>query len=349
MSAPFTFTLPEELAAKEPPERRGLSRDGVRLMVIDRAKDNKVTHTKFNCLSEFLLPGDLLVFNSSRTLPASLQGCEVNGTCLEVRLAHKLPDDSWLALLLCQQGEPFTCGLRSGMQLDFGLGLTASVEQRDRHIPRLWQIRFNQRDTELIDSFYRLGQPVRYEYVSSPWDLDYYQTVYAVEPGSAEMPSAGRAFTWKLLFDLKRKGIETTNIVLHTGLSSYMDDELDALHPASEEEYFISDLAARKINRARSNGSRIIAVGTTVVRALESVATNKGEITARHGYTRLHIDANHRLKVVNGLLTGMHEPEASHLDLLTAFLSPQHIKVAYKVAVKQQYLWHEFGDLNLIV
>ena len=347
MSAPFTFTLPQELAAKEPAERRGIGRDEVRLMVIDRTKNNRVTHTKFNNLSEFLLPGDLLVFNSSRTLPASLKGCQANGTCLEVRLAHKLPDNSWLALLLCQQGELFSCGLGNGMELDFGLGLTAVVEKRDSHIHRLWQIRFNRRDSELIDLFYRLGQPVRYSYVSQPWDLDYYQTVYAVEPGSAEMPSAGRAFTWKLLFDLKRKGIETTNIVLHTGLSSYMDDELDAQHPASQEEYFISEEAAQKINRARK-GSRIIAVGTTVVRALESAA-RRGKITAQHNYTRLHINANHQLKAVDGLLTGMHEPEASHLDLLTAFLPPAQIKDAYTDAVAKQYLWHEFGDLNLII
>lgn len=348
MSAPFRFTLPRELAAKEPAERRGISRDEVRLMVIDRTQNNKVTHTRFDRLNEFLQPGDLLVFNSSRTLPASLKGCEANGTCLEVRLAHKLPDDSWLALLLCQQGEPFSCGLRSGMKLDFGLSLTATVEKCDPHISRLWQIRFNHRDTELIDLFYRLGQPVRYSYVSAPWDLDYYQTVYAVEPGSAEMPSAGRAFTWKLLFDLKRKGIETTNIVLHTGLSSYMDDELDASHPVSEEEYFISDIAAQKINRARSRGNRIIAVGTTVVRALESVV-DRERITAQHGYTRLHINANHQLKAVDGLLTGMHEPEASHLDLLTAFLPAKQIQDAYSEAIAKQYLWHEFGDLNLIL
>lgn len=348
MSAPFTFTLPQELAAKEPAERRGIGRDGVRLIVIDRTQNNKVTHTKFDRLNDFLLPGDLLVFNSSRTLPASLKGCEANGTCLEVRLAHKLPDNSWLALLLCQQGEPFSCGLRNQMELNFGLGLTAKVEKRDSHIHRLWQIRFNHQDTELIDLLYRLGQPVRYSYVSAPWDLDYYQTVYAVEPGSAEMPSAGRAFTWKLLFDLKRKGIETTNIVLHTGLSSYMDDELDARHPASEEEYFISDVAAEKINRARNRDRRIIAVGTTVVRALES-AVDRGKVTARHGYTRLHINAHHQLKAVDGLLTGMHEPEASHLDLLTAFLPARQIKDAYTQAVAQQYLWHEFGDLNLIV
>ena len=348
MSAPFTFTLPKELAAKEPAERRGIGRDEVRLMVIDRHRHNQIIHAKFNCLNEFLLPGDLLVFNSSRTLPASLKGCQINGTCLEVRLAHKLPDNSWLALLLCQEGELFSCGLRNGIKLDFGLGLTAKVERRDSYIHRLWQIRFNHRGSELMDLFYRLGQPVRYEYVSAPWNLDYYQTVYAVEPGSAEMPSAGRAFTWKLLFDLKRRGIETTNIVLHTGLSSYMDDELDALHPASEEEYFISDVAARKIDRAKSRGNRIIAIGTTVVRALESVAT-EGAITPRHDYTRLHINANHRLKLVDGLLTGMHEPEASHLDLLTAFLPAEQIKAAYKMAVDKQYLWHEFGDLNLIV
>ena len=346
MSAPFIFTLPQELAAKEPAERRGIGRDEVRLMVIDRTQNNKVTHTKFNHLSDFLLPGDLLVFNSSRTLPASLKGCQANGNCLEVRLAHKLPDDSWLALLLCQQGEPFSCGLRKGMELDFGFGLTGVVERQDTHIHRLWQIRFNYKDTELIDLFYRLGQPVRYSYVSAPWDLDYYQTVYAVEPGSAEMPSAGRAFTWKLLFDLKRKGVETTNIVLHTGLSSYMDDELDAQHPASQEEYFISEDAAQKINRARSKGRRVIAVGTTVVRALESVGR---EITAQHGYTRLHINASHKLKAVDGLLTGMHEPEASHLDLLTAFLPAEQIQSAYTEAVAKQYLWHEFGDLNLII
>ena len=348
MSAPFVFTLPKELAAKEPAERRGISRDEVRLMVIDRNQNNKVTHTKFDRISDFLQPGDLLVFNSSRTLPASLKGCQANGNCLEVRLAHKQADDSWLALLLCQQGERFSCGLRSGMELDFGLGLTATVEERDSHIHRLWQIRFNYRGTELIDLFYRLGQPVRYSYVSSPWDLDYYQTVYAVEPGSAEMPSAGRAFTWKLLFDLKRKGIETANIVLHTGLSSYLDDELDAQHPASTEEYFISEAAAEKINYARSRGNRIIAVGTTVVRALES-AIARGTMTPQHNYTRLHINANHQLKAVDALLTGMHEPEASHLDLLTAFLPAEQIKDAYTDAVNKQYLWHEFGDLNLII
>lgn len=349
MTIPFSFTLPLELSAQEPPERRGIARDQVRLLVLDRLT-GQVEHTQFNRLGERLHPGDLLVFNSSRTLPAVLNGCQVPmGPCLEVRLAEHLPDDSWLALLLCQQGDPFACGLRGGMQIHFNQALSAIIDERDRHIPRLWKLRFSKSGTELMDWLYRLGQPVRYEYVSAPWNLDYYQTVYAKEPGSAEMPSAGRAFTWKLLFDLKRRGIETAHIVLHTGLSSYMDDDLDAQHLASEEEYFISETAAQKINQTREAGRRAIAVGTTVVRALESVADSQGKVKAGHGYTRLHITANHPLKVVKGLLTGLHEPEASHLDLLTAFLSADKIQKAYQEAVQQRYLWHEFGDLNLII
>lgn len=358
MSTPFTFLLPEELSAKEPPERRGIARDGVRLMAIDR-KSGKVQHSRFNGISEFLRPGDLLIFNTSRTLPAALKGCDTRSVkppadrtlnkCLEIRLAQHLPDDSWLALLMCQQGDPFACGLQPGMHLDFGEGLTAKVENQDIHIPRLWKLWFSLAGTQLMDSIYRLGNPIRYEYVSKAWDLDYYQTVYAKEPGSAEMPSAGRAFTWKLLFDLKRSSIDTAQIVLHTSLSSYMDDELDALHPASEEEYFISETAAQKINRTRKQGGRIIAVGTTVVRALESAVDIDGFIKPQHNYTRLHICAEHRLRAVDGLLTGMHEPEASHLDLLTAFLPAEQIQIAYEDAVQRGYLWHEFGDLNLIV
>ncbi|HEY6190400.1 MAG TPA: S-adenosylmethionine:tRNA ribosyltransferase-isomerase [Pyrinomonadaceae bacterium] len=349
MSSPFSFTLPPELSAKEPPERRGLARDHVRLMVIERAS-RKVEHTRFDRLGQYLRRGDLLVFNTSRTLPASLQACAAPvGPCIEIRLAEHLPDDSWLALLLCQRGDPFSCGLRAGMQVVFDEGLTATVAERDERIPRLWRLRFSKTGTELINVLYRLGRPVRYEYVSAPWDLDYYQTVYAKEPGSAEMPSAGRAFTWRLLFDLKRQGIEMAYLVLHTTISSYMDDELDALHPASEEEYFINQTTAEKINAAREQGGRVIAVGTTVVRALESVADEQGRIQAGHGYTQLRITAAHKLKAADGLLTGLHEPEASHLDLLAAFLPAEQIREAYEEAVRLGYLWHEFGDLNLIV
>src|SRR5213593_1592095 len=351
MGAPFAFTLPAELSAKEPPERRGIRRDQVRLLVIERAT-GKIEHTRFDKIDTYLRQKDLLVFNSSRTLPASMRGCEcsaAHGPCMEVRLAEHLPDDSWLALLLCEQGDPFDCGLREGMRIEFAEGLYAAVVARDANIPRLWKLHFSISGTELVDLIYRLGKPIRYEYVSAPWELDYYQTVYAKEPGSAEMPSAGRAFTWKLLLDLKRRGIDSAYIVLHTGLSSYMDDELDRQHPASEEEYFVSRITAQKINRTREGAGRIIAVGTTVVRALESAASENGSVTEAHGYTRLKIDRHHKLRCVEGLLTGLHEPEASHLDLLSAFLPAEQIHVAYREAVARRYLWHEFGDLNLIL
>ena len=353
IAAPFSFTLPPDLAAKEPPERRGISRDKVRLMVIDR-RTFAVTHSRFDHLDEFLRPGDLLVFNASRTLPAALEGCSwPEGSCLEVRLAHHLPDDSWLGLLLCRRSDPFSCGLRRGMEIQFGEGLTATVTDRDQTIPRLWKLRFSRSGVDLVDTIYRIGRPVRYEYVSAPWNLDYYQTVYANQPGSAEMPSAGRPFTWQMLLSLKRRGIATAFVLLHTGLSSYMDDELDARHPVSEEEYLIGEDAAERINRAHQQGGRVIAVGTTVVRALESAADAQGRVPlgreAGHGYTRLHITAQHTLKAVDGLLTGLHEPEASHLDLLTAFLPAETIRQAYEDAVQMRYLWHEFGDLNLIL
>jgi S-adenosylmethionine:tRNA ribosyltransferase-isomerase len=351
VSTPFEFVLPPELSAKEPPERRGIGRDQVRLLVIDRTS-GAVEHSRFDKIGNYLRANDLLVFNSSRTLPASMSGCDCSrkhGPCMEVRLAERLPDDSWLALLLCEKGDPFGCGLQPQMQIQFAEGLSATVLERDTRIPRLWKMRFSISGPELVDVIYRLGKPIRYEYISAPWDLDYYQTVYATEPGSAEMPSAGRAFTWKLLLDLKRRGIDTAYTVLHTGLSSYMDDELDAQHPVSEEEYFVSATTAEKINRVRENSGRVIAVGTTVVRALESIVDPSGKISEAHGYTQLKIDNQHRLKSVDGLLTGLHEPEASHLDLLSAFLPPAKIRAAYEEAIARKYLWHEFGDLNLIL
>jgi S-adenosylmethionine:tRNA ribosyltransferase-isomerase len=349
MMAPFTFALPPQLAAREPPERRGVPRDQVRLMVLDR-RTGQVEHTRFDRLGDYLHSGDLLVFNSSRTLPAVLDGCAAaGGPCIEVRLAEHLPDDSWLALLVCRGGDPFGCGLGAGLRIAFSRGLTATVQERDRHIPRLWKLRFSHSGGALIDLLYRLGKPVRYEHVREPWALDYYQTVYAREPGSAEMPSAGRAFTWRLLFALERRGIESAHVVLHTGLSSYLDDKLDAQHPVCEEEYLLSEAAAAKVNRARAAGRRVMAVGTTVVRTLESAADRGGRVRAGHGYTRLRITADHELKAVDGLLTGLHEPEASHLDLLTAFLPAERIRAAYEEAVGLGYLWHEFGDLNLIV
>jgi S-adenosylmethionine:tRNA ribosyltransferase-isomerase len=358
MVSPFHFHLPDALAAPEPPEMRGLARDGVRLMAVDRG-NGQVTHARFRDLPSLLRKGDCLVFNASRTLPASLTAAvdwraagvagpgSDRGPSLQIRLARRLDDCTFSALLLDAAESPWP-GHAGGLILEFG-NLSAEVLMREPSNPRLWRIRFDRSGAPLMESLSRLGNPVRYWYSSKPWDLDYYQTVYAREPGSMEMPSAGRAFTWRLLLELRRRGVETAFLVLHAGLSSYMDAEFDATHPASEEPYSIGREAAAKVNAARASGGRVIAVGTTVVRALESAIDGSGLVQPRETSTRLRITRAHRLRAVDGLLTGFHEPEASHLDLLTAFLPEAPLRAAYGEALREKYLWHEFGDLNLIL
>jgi S-adenosylmethionine:tRNA ribosyltransferase-isomerase len=344
-----TFHLPSELNADRPPERRGLARDGVRLLVLDRGTI-KVTHTRCDRITEFLNPGDLLVFNSSRTLPATLFGTlrHLKWT-VEVRLAELLPDGTWLALLV-QSPQKAENVVTQGSILEFGQDLRCEVLEQDKRIPRLWKLRFSKSGTEFLDLVYRIGQPIRYRYLSAPWRLSYYQNVYALQPGAVEMPSAGRAFTWRLLLQLRNRGVESASITLHAGLSSYLDNEIDRQHLASEEEYSISEEAAGKIRQAKNSGRRVVAIGTTVVRALESIAAeSSGEVKECHQYTQVRITADYPLQIVNGLLTGLHEPEASHLDLLAAFVSPQTIYAAYNEAIERRYLWHEFGDLNLIL
>ena len=338
-----SFYLPPELNADRPPERRGLVRDQVRLLVLNR-KTGATEHSRFDRLGDFLRPKDLLVFNSSRTLPAALiaSGPQFD---VEVRLAERLPDGSWMALLTGTQKEN---RIVPELLLDFGLDLTATVISQDARIPAFWRLRFSKSGTDFLDRLYRLGEPIRYRYLSSPWSLSYYQNVYGHRPGGSEMPSAGRAFSWRLLFELRRKGVDTASVTLHAGLSSYLDDGLDRQHIASEEEYWISEATAKKIRRARKSGGRLIAIGTTVVRALESMA-QQGDISAQHAYTRLRITAGYRLQLSDGLLTGLHEPEASHLDLLAAFVPSVTIQRAYAEAIEQHYLWHEFGDVNLIM
>ncbi|MCI0613666.1 S-adenosylmethionine:tRNA ribosyltransferase-isomerase [bacterium] len=346
MQNEFAFNLPQDLVARAPAERRGLNRDQVRLLVVDR-KSYEIDHTRFDQIGNWLLPGDLLVFNSSRTIPASLNGVDSSASVsFDVRIAEHLSDDSWLALIVCKKSE---FDLHVGMQIYFGLGLSAIISEQPSNVSRLWRIRFSHKGSELFDLLYRIGRPVRYEYVSNPWSLDDYQTIYATEPGSAEMPSAGRAFTWKIFLELRRRHIQTAFITLHTGLSSFMDDDFDLKQLFSEEEYQIGDHAAEQINRAHDNGNKIIAIGTTVVKTLESAADEDGHINAGHGYTGLRISSDTKLRVVDGLLTGLHEPHASHLDLLSAFLPASIIHKAYDEAILNKYLWHEFGDLNLII
>ena len=341
---PVEFVLSPELEAHEPAEHRGLRRDQVRLMVLPRIEGAPI-HTRFDALGDYLSPNDLVVVNSSRTLPALLQAHDENGDPVEVRLAHRRSEDLWDAQLLNGRqliGWP-------GMQLDFGQNLTARVLARRPDLSFLWRVQFDRCCLPLLDMIYRLGEPVRYSYVSEALPLDLYQTVYARQPGSVEMPSAGRPFTWELLLGLRRKGIGLASISLHTGLSSTRDDALDAARPIFEEEYEVPEDAAQAINAAHAAGGRVVAVGTTVVRSVETAALSDGTVKSARGWTSLHLTGSYKLRAVDGLITGMHEPRTTHLDLLSAFVQPARLQAAYLEAIEQRYLWHEFGDMNLII
>ncbi len=339
--AGLTFALPPELNATAPPERRGLRRDHVRLLVLDR-KTGAASHSRFDHLGDYLCPGDLLVLNNSRTLPAVLPAQGPDGAPVEVRLAHRLGPDRWRALLVSP------ADLRTGLRFALPEGLYAMVEEHSDHEP-LSVIRFSRSGLALSDTLYRIGQPVRYEYIHEAWDLDYYQTVFASVPGSVEMPSAGRAFTWEMLLRLRRKGVGVAFLSLHAGLSYFLDDRWVKDPRYTPEEYRIPAETAEAIHRARRTGGRVIAVGTTVVRALESAALAGGEIQAQTGWASLFIRQGFPLQVVNGLITGLHEPEATHLDLLSAFIDPRRLREGYQEAIELGYLWHEFGDTNLIL
>ena len=339
------FEVPPELEAHEPPEFRGLRRDHVRLLVLPRRTDQTPIHTQFTEIGNYLDSGDLLVVNNSRTLPALLPAHDETGAEVEVRLAQRRSDNHWDALILSGR----THVGRSGMHLDFGQNLTAQVVAPNSDLPFLWQVQFNICCKELLNLIYRVGVPIRYSYVAEALPLDLYQTVYAGAPGSVEMVSAGRPFSWELLLSLERQGVKLATISLHTGISSTRDDAIDATYPNYEEEYDLSEATVQAINNCHQAQGRVIAVGTTVVRTLETVAAQQHGLIPAHGWTRLHIAAGHHLRVVDGLLTGMHEPESSHLDLLSAFVQPERLKAVYLQAIEKQYLWHEFGDMNLIV
>lgn len=355
---PIDFDLPSALEAHAPPELRGLRRDQVRLLVLER-DTGAVTHTRFDRLGDFLRPGDLLVVNASRTVPALLRAVGDDGAPVEVRLADRRGARRWDALLL--DGRRHVG--RAGMRLVFadgdgrgetaprhtGVGLRALVLGRRPDLPFLWRLQFSRSGPALLDTIYRLGEPVRYGYVGGALPADLYQTVYASVPGSVEMPSAGRPLSWELLLGLRRRGIEVASLVLHTGLSSTRDDAVDALHPNYDEAYDVPGTTADAVNRTRAAGGRVIAVGTTVVRALETVTGGDGVARPAHGRTRLRITPDTRPRAVDGLLTGLHEPRASHLDLLSAFVAPRRLAAAYREALARGYLWHEFGDMNLIV
>jgi S-adenosylmethionine:tRNA ribosyltransferase-isomerase len=357
------FSLPPELEAAAPPEARGLRRDHVRLLLVDR-ETGAVRHHRFHELPRLLEPGDLVVVNDSRTLPASLLGRTTAGTPLEVRLAARDPGpgpaaERWAALPLGVPGDggdpasvptdarPPAPTLEAGDRLVFAGGLTATVLGHHEEASSLVWLAFDAGGERLAQALHRAGRPVRYAYVPRPWPLHHYQTLFAAGPGSAEMASAGRPFTVQTLRDLRDRGIGLATISLHAGLSTYGDPATDRRFVPAEP-YLVPEATAAALAGARAAGGRVVAVGTTVVRALETAAA-QGTVRAGAGVTRLRIDAGHRLRAVDGLLTGLHEPEASHLDLLAAFVDRAALERAYAAALQEGYLWHEFGDVCLVL
>lgn len=335
------FHLPDELNASHPPEKRGLRRDHVKMMVLDRTT-GEICHDQFYHLLDYLQPGDLVILNNSRTIPAALQGKWIRtqtelAAQVEVRLARRRNEDTWDALVIATP-------VNIGDTLHFSAELSATVIGNKDNTP-LKTIQFSKKGTDLFHDIYSLGEPIRYEYINEPWALDFYQTVFGSHPGSVEMPSAGRAFSWELLFTLMQGGIHIDYIQLHTGLSYLLDDELEPSPEDNDEEYHISESTMQRILETKDSGKRVIAVGTTVVRALESAARNN----VLSGITNLYINRHSPLKMVDGMITGLHEPKASHLEMLSAFVSEQHLQCAYEEAIKSRYLWHEFGDMNLII
>jgi S-adenosylmethionine:tRNA ribosyltransferase-isomerase len=366
------FALGDAHEAHEPPEERGSSRDGVALMVSRRAT-GQISHHSFAQLPGLLLPGDLIVVNSSATLPAAVTAAGGPGWAAEpggqpralaVHFSTPLPDGDWLAELRLREGGvtvPYRGG-SPGRQLILPGGAILTLTAR--FTQRLWRATLS---TAVIPYLLRHGAPIRYSYVDRAWPIEAYQTVFGTRPGSAEMPSASRPFTPRIVTALVARGITFAPLTLHTGVSSLEGDE-----DPYPEPYDVPPATARLVNLTRQHGGRVIAAGTTVVRALETAARapadggraggpapsgpaggpadgGQAEVRPSAGWTDHIVTPERGLRAVDGLLTGLHEPRSSHLRMLAAFAGPELLARCYAVALEHGYLWHEFGDLHLLL
>ncbi|GIJ46936.1 S-adenosylmethionine:tRNA ribosyltransferase-isomerase [Virgisporangium aliadipatigenens] len=326
-------TLPPTSEAHEPPEARGVPRDGVRLL---KAEAGELGHHRFTDLPDLLRPGDVLVVNTSATVAAAVP---VTGKRLAVHFSTELEDGRWLVELRRDAGKatlPYPDGA-PGQVYPLPGGATVTLDEpfSDR---RLWTSTVDSDVTALLN---RYGRPIRYGYVPRQWPLEYYQTVFATHPGSAEMPSAARPFTDRVVTRLVAAGVQFAPVLLHTGVASP-----EAHERPYPERFAVSDATAHVVNRA---AGRIIAVGTTAVRALESATGRDGVVRAAHGWTDLVVTPERGVRRIDGLLTGFHEPRASHLDMLAAIAGTDLLDRCYAEAVREGYLWHEFGDVNLLL
>jgi S-adenosylmethionine:tRNA ribosyltransferase-isomerase len=332
--------VPLALEAHEPPEVRGEGRDDVALLVA-RRHDLELVHARFRELPRFLSAGDLLVVNVSATLPAALE-TRLGGKPLQLWLSTPTLDGTWVVELRTSDRRPFPRPPLPA-RLDLPGGVDAELVARFAGSDRLAVARVELGEP-LEDYLRRYGQPVRYVYVPERWPLAAYQTVFAREPGSAEMPSAGRPFTAELVTELVARGILLAPVILHTGLSSPERDE-----PPSPERFHVPATTAGLVNAVRSWNGRVIAVGTTVVRALETVAAADGSLSEGQGWTSLAVTPERGLRAIDGLLTGWHESASSHLELLEAAAGAELLERSYRAALEHGYRWHEFGDLHLIL
>ena len=312
-------------SASPPPEARGLARDAVRLLV---ARPGSVQHARFRDLAGFLEPGDLVVVNTSATLAAAVDGRGRQGQ-VTVHLSSELPDGTWAV------------ELRPGRRAD---GPLPGVAVGDTvATSRLWQARLVV-PGPVPAYLARHGRPIAYSYVPDDWPIACYQTVFGREPGSAEMPSAGRPFSDAVVTDLVTAGVSLAPVTLHAGVSSQ-----EAGEPPLPEPFRVPAGTAHLVQHTRRLGGRVVAVGTTVTRALETAAAEDGTVRPAEGWTDLVLGPERPARVVDGLVTGWHEPGASHLRLLEAVAGRELVASAYDAAYTAGYLWHELGDSALLL
>jgi len=340
------FVPPLDSDAHEPPELRGIARDQVRLLV---ARPGGVQHLHFADLPDQLRSGDLVVVNTSATLAAALDATLPDGEKVVVHVAGVGRRGRWIVEMRRVDGTGPDLRARRGLRL--GLPGGVRVDLREPYPAaaavegpsRLWQADVDP-PTSHLPYLGAHGRPVAYSYVSRRRPLSDYQNVYAAEPGSAEMASAGRPFTAALMVRLMARGVPVVPLVLHAGLSSPELHELPV-----PERYAVPEVTARLVTSTRAAGSRVVAVGTTVVRALESATDPHGVTRAGSGWTDLVLGPERPARAVTGLLSGLHAAEASHVSLLDAVAGPGLVDTAYRAAVDERYLWHEFGDSTLFL
>jgi S-adenosylmethionine:tRNA ribosyltransferase-isomerase len=340
--------IPQELSARVPAEQRGpgLGRDDVRLLV---SRGTQVAHHAFRELPGLLRAGDVLVVNTSPTLAAAVDG-RVGHARVVVHFSTRGDDGRWAVELRDPDGKGTTrarAGGPAGTEVRLpGDARLVLEEPLSPGSGRLWWARVPGGGVPGL--LREHGRPIRYSYTERDQPLSVYQTVFALPSadgsGSAEMPSAARPFTAGLVAELVSRGVQFAPLALHTGVAS-----AEAHEPPYPERFAVPEASARLINAARAGNRRVIAVGTTAVRAVESAARADGVVRARAGWTDLVVTPERGVRVVDGLLTGLHEPEASHLLMLEAVAGRAAIDRGYEEAVRGLYLWHEFGDVHLIL